>query len=356
MGKKHILFSGGGSGGHVIPARTLINDLRLNDDLRISYIGSENGIERKVMSDIGVDYSAIRTGKLRRYLSFQNLLDIFNILLGTLESFLLLLKDRPKLIVLTGGFVIVPVAVAAFFLRIPMVLHEQTTRIGLANKLASYLVKKVMISFPSSARFLPENKTMLTGYPVRDILFSGTNENYTLNNINFDQIEKPILFVTGGGNGSELLNQFVRANFKALTEKYFVFHQTGRDHLEKYKDLDVKNYMPLGFMGDEYIEILKRASCIISRSGAGTVAELLALGKSSIYVPLKIAQKNEQFHNAMEAHELLGSVVITEDEFSNQEEVLAKILDFESKVNHTKSAETNPKKKIIDYLVSELNS
>jgi UDP-N-acetylglucosamine--N-acetylmuramyl-(pentapeptide) pyrophosphoryl-undecaprenol N-acetylglucosamine transferase len=356
MGKKHILFSGGGSGGHVIPARTLIQELQGNSDIQISYIGSTKGIERKVMRDIGVSYSPIRTGKLRRYLSVQNLLDVFNIILGISQSLLILLKNRPKLIVLTGGFVIVPVAVAAFLLRIPMVLHEQTTRIGLANKLASYLVKKVMISFPSSAQFLPKDKTMLTGYPVRDILFSAQTPNSKVQEVNLDEITKPILFVTGGGNGSELLNQFVRSHFERLTEKYFVFHQTGRDHVEKYKDLDSTNYMPLGFMGDEYIEILKRSACIVSRSGAGTVAELLAIGKSSIYVPLKIAQKNEQYHNAMEAHDLLESIVISEDDFDNEQAVLEQVLAFEMKTKKPISLEENPKNKIINFLTEELNS
>ena len=158
MGRNHILFSGGGSGGHVIPAKTIINDLKKRSNIKVSYIGSQAGIERKIMDEIGVDYSPIRTGKLRRYLSFKNLLDVFNIIAGVFQSIILLVNDRPKLIVLTGGFVIVPVTLAAFILRIPMVLHEQTTRIGLANKLASYFVKKVMISFPSSAQFLPREK------------------------------------------------------------------------------------------------------------------------------------------------------------------------------------------------------
>lgn len=343
MGKRTIVFSGGGSGGHVIPARTLIQELEQEKELNIFYIGSQSGIERKVMGDIGVAYYPIKTGKLRRYLSVQNFLDIFNILLGILQSFSLILKLKPRLIILTGGFVIVPVAIAGFILRVPMYLHEQTTRIGLANKLASFFVKKVMISFESSAQFLPPEKTILTGYPVRDKLFQPIPAAVIVEGVDLKQSELPVLFITGGGNGSELLNHFVEKHLPELTKHYLVVHQTGRDHLIKYQQYSGESYIPLGFMGDEYIEILKLAKCIISRSGAGTVAELLAIGKKSIYVPLKIAQKNEQFHNAKEAERLLGSIVISEDEFVNDAEVLKLVLEFEPSENQLSAKDKNPK-------------
>lgn len=356
VSSKKIVFSGGGSGGHVIPARTIIQDLLQQGGYEISYIGSISGIERKVISDIGVKYSPIRTGKLRRYLSVQNLLDIFNLIIGCFQSMLLLLKSRPKLIFLTGGFVIVPVAIAGWFLRIPMVLHEQTTRIGLANKLASYLVKKVLISFESSSQFLPLEKTVLTGYPVRDDLFQSVENRIHVAGINLLEVEKPILFITGGGNGSELLNEFVLNNLSALTKKYFIFHQTGLAHIEKYQELKSSTYIPLGFLGPEYIDILKTSSCVVSRAGAGTVAELLALKKPSIFIPLKIAQKNEQYHNAKEAEELLGSVIIEEDDFANEEYVLKTILDFNPVKAATQSEQSDAKEKIKSIIKNFLNN
>lgn len=356
MGIKKVVFCGGGSGGHVIPARTLINDLILDIEIEVSYIGSIKGIERKVMTDLGLPYKAIRTGKLRRYLSFQNFLDVFNILLGIFQSFITLLVNRPQLIILTGGFVIVPVAIAGYVLRIPMFLHEQTTRIGLANKLASYLVDRVMISFESSAQFLPDSKTSLTGYPLRDSIYQDVSDQVILEGENLKESKKPILFVTGGGNGSELLNKFIETHIKALSEKYLIIHQTGRDHVEKYKKYQSSDYIPLGFMGDEYLDILKLAKCIISRSGAGTVAELLGLGKKSIYIPLKIAQKNEQYHNAMEAHKLLQSIVIEEKDFENEAEVLKKIMNFEPFEKEISKLEDNPKSKIIRLIKENLNS
>lgn len=354
MGSKKILFSGGGSGGHVIPARTLIQDLQQISDLEIDYIGSISGIERKVMKDVGVRYHPIKTGKLRRYLSVQNFLDIFNILFGFIQSFVFLLRNRPSLIILTGGFVIVPVAMAGFILRIPMFLHEQTTRIGLANKLASFLVQKVMISFESSAQFLPPARTILTGYPVRDLLFKPVSESVKVENIELVKQNIPLLFITGGGNGSELLNQFVEKHLDELCQKYIVIHQTGREHLEKYIQHKGDRYIPLGFMGDEYIEILKFAKCIVSRSGAGTVAELLAINKKSIYVPLKIAQKNEQFHNAMEAHRLLGSIVITEEKFETSSFVLEQILNFESEALDVSAKFVNPKETIKKLILQKV--
>lgn len=316
---KNIIFTGGGSGGHVIPGATLIKKLKTNPQNRLFYIGDRNGIEHEIISTLDIPFYSIKTGKLRRYLSFQNVLDIFKIGIGTLQSFWHMLKFSKKntLIFSTGGFVSVPVVVAAKITGKKIFIHEQTTRVGLANKICSKLADKVFVSFEESLPFFPKDKVEWSGYPLRDAIYSQTTENISISGISINEIRKPILFITGGGNGSKLLNDLVKESLDKLSSKYFIIHQVGRAFIEEYSKLRSDDYIPLGFVGEEMIDLYKLSSIIFSRAGAGTVCELIALKKKSVFIPLKIAQKNEQFHNAMAAKEACGSIVLEEHDIKN---------------------------------------
>ncbi|MEI8346945.1 MAG: glycosyltransferase, partial [Pseudomonadota bacterium] len=158
------------------------------------------------------------------------------------------------------------------------------------------------------------HKTTLTGYPLRDACFSTTVNIVTLANIQINRITKPILFVTGGGNGAQLLNQLILKHKEQLEERYFIVHQVGKRFMNEFLPLKNDNYLPIDFIGEGMIDLYKLSRIIISRAGAGTVCELMALGKKSLFVPLKIAQRNEQWHNAKEAERKIGSMVVTEDE------------------------------------------
>ena len=349
--KKRIIFTGGGSGGHVVPALTLIN--RLKDQYEIIYFGSETGIESRLTQGHVDRYISISTGKLRRYISFQNLLDIFKVFWGLIQSFIQLVSLRHKQMVVfsMGGFVSVPVVIAAKLIGIRVIIHEQTTRVGLANKIASKFAHKVFVSFKDSLEYFPKEKVEFSGYPVREEFYLNDLTIKSCHGINLEQLKKPLLFITGGGNGAKLLNDKIAENLSWLTEEYIIIHQVGQQFLDDYLKLKNDNYIPLAFLGNEMPDICKSASVIISRSGAGTVAELMALKKKSIFVPLKIAQKNEQYHNAMAAHEMLGSLVVEEDKFNSCDlKELIKELEAIDKMPLEESVESNPTSMIIDYI------
>ena len=312
--RKTVVFTGGGSGGHVVPAMTLINKLRRR--YRVVYIGSIQGIERRLTKEVDIEYFPIPTGKLRRYLSLQNVLDVFCVLAGIIYSFFILIRlDRSTIVVSMGGFVSLPVIVAAYFQRKPILVHEQTSRVGLANRIASFFADKVYVSFEDSLKLFPEDKTIFSGYPVKGECYEESPNNDVICGVDLSSNDKPVIFVTGGGNGSALLNEKVKDELDVLQDRYTVFHQVGKSYFDEYKALETQTYRPFDFLGDGMIDLFKISDVVLSRAGAGTVCELLTLGKRSIFVPLKIAQKNEQLHNACQAQDILRSVVVEEDAF-----------------------------------------
>jgi UDP-N-acetylglucosamine--N-acetylmuramyl-(pentapeptide) pyrophosphoryl-undecaprenol N-acetylglucosamine transferase len=330
--KIRVFFTGGGSGGHVIPALTLIEELRKNGDTEVRYIGSYDGIEANLVNPRGIKYYGVSSGKLRRYFSWKNFTDFFRVIKGFTQSAIIMLRSRFSrrcLVFSTGGFVSLPVVYAAKLMGIKVFIHEQTSRAGLANKLASLVADKVFISFEDSRKFFPASKTIFSGYPIRAEIRSKQARPLKLKGRSLDRQDRPILFVTGGGNGSKLINDLVRKNLTDLKNKYLVIHQVGKKFIESFLDEEDESYICLSFIGDEMVELLKRSHIVISRAGAGTVCELLALKKRSILIPLKIAQKNEQYWNAVEAVKKLNSLIIEEDEVKGLD--LIKLIEsFES--------------------------
>lgn len=317
---KTLIFTGGGSGGHVMPGLTILKKINQSGEFDIHYIGGINSIERELVSDYKLTYHPIHTGKLRRYLSIENLKDISRVFLGLFDSFKVLWKfDRKKTLVFsTGGFVSVPVVLAAKLQRKKVFIHEQTSRVGLANKICSIFADRIFISFEDSFKYFNEDKTYFSGYPLREECYNEEIRPVVIQGRVINESAKPILFITGGGNGAQLINKLIEKNLTYLTERYLVIHQTGKTYFNDYNKLKSDSYIPMPFIGPEMIDLFKLATVTISRSGAGTVCELIAVGKKSIYVPLRIAQKNEQFYNALEAHKKLGSLIIEEKELSDK--------------------------------------
>lgn len=337
---KNLIFTGGGSGGHVVPALTIIKKINQHNEFNIHYVGGIESIERDLVRDYQLTYHPIHTGKLRRYLSLENLKDIFKIFLGFLESLKLLLafKRKETLIFSTGGFVSVPVVVAGKLLGFKIFIHEQTSRVGLANKICSKLSSRVFISFEESFKFFDRSKTSYSGYPLREECFSNEIGKVIINGVELNTASKPIMFVTGGGNGAKLINDLIKNNFDELVSKYIIVHQVGKSFIEEYTKIKHPDYFPVAFVGKEMIDLFKLATVTVSRSGAGTVCELIAVGKRSIYIPLKIAQKNEQFYNAVEAKNKLGSIIIEEKDL-NKDSFLKAIKEI---------GDENPMKKVQD--------
>lgn len=320
MTKKILVFTGGGSGGHVMPALTILKQVNQNNEYDVHYVGGIASIERELVKDYKLTYHPIHTGKLRRYISAENLKDVARIFVGLIDAFKVLSSfDRKETLVFsTGGFVCVPVVIAAKIQRKKVFIHEQTSRVGLANKICSFFADRVFISFEDSFKYFDESKTYFSGYPLRQECYSDDTKIVTIAGRVLNDSKKPILFVTGGGNGAQLINKLIEKNFGRLVNTYLIVHQTGKSFFDEYKKLQHPDYIPIPFVGPEMIDLFKLATVTISRSGAGTVCELIAVGKKSIYVPLRIAQKNEQFFNALEAHKKLGSIIIEEKELTDE--------------------------------------
>ena len=350
--KKKLIFTGGGSGGHVMPALTIIKKINENNIYDVHYIGGISSIERDLVKDYKLSYHPIHTGKLRRYLTFENIKDISRVLLGLLDSYKILLKFKRSetLVFSTGGFISVPVVIAAKIQGKKVFIHEQTSRVGLANKICSLFADKVFISFEESFKYFNKRKTYYSGYPLRSECYDQKIGIVKIKDIILNNQMRPILFITGGGNGSLLLNKLVLKNLSNLTSKYFIVHQTGKAFIEEYEKYQSSRYIPVAFVGTEMIDLFKLATVTISRSGAGTVCELVAVGKKSIFIPLKIAQKNEQYFNALEANRKLGSLIIEENDLSDE--------SFLNALNMI--GENNPTKKVSEkngliFLIDEIN-
>lgn len=344
-----IIFTGGGSGGHVMPTVTLLQDIK--GKYSIGYIGGK-GIESELIGNLKIPFHQISTGKLRRYISLENFFDMFKVVKGIFDSLFVLMRYSKKstLIFSTGGFVTVPVVLAAWLLGRKIYIHEQTTQVGLANKIASKFASKVFVSFEDSLKFFPREKTEVSGYPLRSSLFDTGKMPVVYEGFTVNENTRPLIFITGGGNGSKLVNDLIKENLNALADKYFIVHQVGKGFIDEYKDLKSDRYHPIAFVGSEMTDLYKWADVIISRAGAGTVCELMALKKPSIFIPLKIAQKNEQYHNAKEAEKKIGSLVISEDELESIDinEVLNKFLETERKIESESTV--NGKDVLIDKI------
>ncbi|MDC1174575.1 UDP-N-acetylglucosamine--N-acetylmuramyl-(pentapeptide) pyrophosphoryl-undecaprenol N-acetylglucosamine transferase [Bacteriovoracaceae bacterium] len=350
---RKIFFSGGGSGGHVMPALTLIDFLKKNNpEIEIHYIGDSKGIEYELVNSRGVAFHSIHTGKLRRYFSLQNFIDFFKVILGIFEAFFTLLSHPQSIVFCTGGFVTVPVVIAAFLQGKKVYIHEQTSRVGLANKISSYFATRVFISFEESHQYFPKDKTSFTGYPIREDFFNDTSETSESLSTSFQFVDasKPLLFVTGGGNGSQLINENIKENLDSLKKDFNIVHQVGKNFEKEYSEFNDGSYYSAGFFDKEIIDLLKCSKVIVSRSGAGTVMELLALGKRSVLIPLAIAQKNEQYYNALEAKEKMGSLLIEEKNLTS-EKLFSSIKLLKEESRDTKVANTEATSKIIKEIL-----
>ncbi len=303
---KSFVFTGGGSGGHSVVAMTIIDYFKAKGVSNISYIGSHEGLEKDLAIKNDLPYYSISTGKLRRYLSVENVIDVFKFLWGTFQCFYLFFTKLKKtdIVFATGGFVSVPAAISGRILGKKVYLHEQTSRLGLANKIISIFANKIFISFESTKKFISK-ECIVSGYPIRNSLKNKAAKIDT---------PKPLLFITGGGNGSKFINDLVDSWKEGLLEKYTIYHQVGKKYFKEYKEKETDNYKVFGFINNME-EVLNSSELIISRAGAGIVCEIMYLGRKALFIPLKIAQRNEQYHNAEEVVKKGHGVILTEDEY-----------------------------------------
>lgn len=315
-----ILFTGGGTGGHIMPIIAISRELKeLNpyDNLKLHYIGPKEGSDFLLKE--GFKIHTILSGKIRRYFSFMNFIDVaFNIPFGFLQSFFLLLFIRPRLVFSKGGSGSLVVCFAAKYLRIPVFLHESDSIPGLSNQKISKFARKIFISFVSATNYFEKEKTILVGNPVRkDLLDIEQSKAKELLNIVGDK--KSVIFFIGGSQGAEAMNEFILVNLNKILKDYEIIHMSGQN---KYKDVnsestamirdDQKKYYHLYKTLNE-LELksaLKVADIIVSRAGSGGIFEIALFGKPSILIPLPYAAQNHQLKNAYEYAKTGASVVI----------------------------------------------
>lgn len=314
MGKK-IVLTGGGTAGHVTPNLALLPHLQ-NKGYEISYIGSYDGIEKKLIADYEIPYYGISTGKLRRYFDPKNFTDPFRVIKGFSEAKKILKEIKPDVIFSKGGFVSVPVVRAAAALKIPCIIHESDMTPGLANKLCIPVAKKVCCNFPETLNHLPKEKAVLTGSPIREELSKG-NKLAAYEVCGFTA-NKPVIMVIGGSLGSMAINKAVREALPSLLHDFQVVHICGKEKIDNLL-LTTKGYHQFEYLKAELKDIFAMADVVISRAGANAICEILALKKPNLLIPLPAgSSRGDQILNAASFEAQGYSMVISEDDLSKE--------------------------------------
>lgn len=292
---KKIILTGGGTAGHVTPNLALCPELKKNG-FEINYIGSYNGMEKDLVEKSGIPYYGISSGKLRRYFDLKNFTDPFRVMKGYFEARRLMKKLKPDVVFSKGGFVAVPVVMAASHAGIPVISHESDMTPGLANKLSLAFCTKICCNFPETLQYLPEDKAILTGCPIREELLTGDRES-GLKLTGFNS-SKPVLLVMGGSLGSVKVNQAVRSILPDLLKDYHIVHLCGKGNLDETLT-SMPGYVQYEYMSEPLKHLFAMADIIISRAGANAICELLALQKPALLIPLSAAaSRGDQILNA----------------------------------------------------------
>ncbi|MBV8658463.1 MAG: UDP-N-acetylglucosamine--N-acetylmuramyl-(pentapeptide) pyrophosphoryl-undecaprenol N-acetylglucosamine transferase [Burkholderiales bacterium] len=293
-----VAVTGGGSAGHAVPNLPIIEDL-LRQGCDVVYFGSADGPERQIVEPLGITYVSIAVERLRRYRAWSNLLIPFRVVSGVLQSLIRLRQYRPTVLFSKGGFVSVPPVIAAWLLRIPVVIHESDLTPGLANRIAGRFAKTICVALPAEWARYPgwfAKKCITTGIPLRP----GFQEaDAALADQQFDlERDRPLLFVFGGSAGARSLNLALRAALPALLNRYQIVHICGRGHLDMSL-ADQSGYLQLEYLSSGIEHLMKRADIILCRAGMTSLLELLALKQPAILVPLsRAASRGDQIDNA----------------------------------------------------------
>jgi UDP-N-acetylglucosamine--N-acetylmuramyl-(pentapeptide) pyrophosphoryl-undecaprenol N-acetylglucosamine transferase len=322
-----FVITGGGTGGHLVPALAVVDAIKRRDSsVEILFIGSTTGLEAEIVPNRGIAYKSIATGKLRRssrgllgMLTIANFRDMLAVPKGLIDAYRILRTYKPDVILSTGGYVAVPASIAAWLLRIPLVIHEQTTTIGLANRLCCAIAHTVALSFDIARDDLPLRAragAVVTGNPIRRETLSGSPESAAARfGIPADM---PVVLITGGAQGARVINTAISDAIREITKTHFVIHQCGKQGIESLtaqrESLPaairdrwvVSAFLDVDAMADAW----SVAQVVIARAGAGTVNEALILGKPMIFVPLEPSSRNEQLRNAERSAELGAAVIV----------------------------------------------
>lgn len=316
-----IVLTAGGTGGHLFPLVAVARKLKekLGSQGEFLYVGSGLEMERRAMEAENIPVKKVLSGKMRRYFSFLNFLDVFKIPIGFFQAIFILLKFMPDAVFAKGGYVSIPIVLAAWCFRIPILIHESDSTPGTANQILSKFSERIAISYPSAYNYFPATKTVMTGNPLReDIAFGDAQAARDYFHLTSS---KPIILILGGSQGSQVINKAIVEILPKLMKIAQIIHQTGENNYEEIVRLAAQQgfkagsegYCPVKFLeGDLVKNCFAAANLVISRAGANSIAEIAANGKPSILIPLAGAANDHQRMNAYAIAEIGGALILEE--------------------------------------------
>lgn len=321
-----ILFTGGGTAGHIFPIIAIIREIRKGypyGDFEFFYLGPKDKFAKEIFSREGIEIRTILAGKLRRYFSFKNIIDILKLPIGILQAFYYVFVISPDVIFSKGGYGSIPAVISGWFLKVPIFLHESDIIPGLANRIASKVALEIFISFSvKKTEYFPAKKMLSVGSPIRREILNGTkNEAKKIFNLTG---EKPLILILGGSQGAQRINDTLLIILPEILREFELIHQTGKKNFMQVKKEsevviteDLKRYYhPIDFLDEQQLShAYAVVDLIISRAGAGTIFEIGAVGKPSILVPLSKSAQNHQVKNAYAFAENGAAIVIEEINF-----------------------------------------
>lgn len=317
-----ILLTGGGTGGHIFPLVAVAKKMRakIGSELELLYVGSGAILEKEVMAKEGIKAKFVKSAKLRRYFSLENIFDLWKMPVGFLQSLWLLLWFMPDAIFSKGGYVSVPVILVAWLYRIPVFIHESDAVPGMANQFLAKFAKRIGVAYPSAEQYFPKDKTAFVGNPMRENVTGG--DGYALREkIGFTQSRKTIL-VLGGSQGSKTVNDMVVRNLPKLLRQAQIIHQTGERDYERVVHFAAEQgvkaghegYLPLKFLDEISLrDAYALCDMVISRAGANTIAEIAANAKPVILIPLEGSANDHQRMNAYSLAKIGAAIVLEEN-------------------------------------------
>ena len=311
---KKIVFTGGGSAGHVSVNTAIIPEF-IKNNWEVTYIGSEKGIEKTIIEKEfpNISYKTVSVGKLRRYVSIENMKDPFRVIKGIFDARRILKQTRPDFIFSKGGFVSVPVVLAGKMLKIPIVIHESDYTPGLANKIAMPFASKIFTTFEETNVHLPKEKAMYIGAVLREGIFAG-DQSKGKSFCDFND-SKPVILVMGGSLGAVRINRLITENLKELLTSYQIIHICGKGNVDE--SLIQKGYAPFEYVYEELFDLLAAADVVVSRAGSNSIFEFLGLQKPMLLIPLSAnASRGDQILNASSFEKQGYCKVIQEEELS----------------------------------------
>jgi len=321
-----VVLTGGGTGGHLFPLAAIADFMKEKyspqEEVEFLFIGRGDQMEQQIFSPRSIPIKKISTGKFRRYFSWKNFSDLFKIPLGIIQSLWHLLWYMPDVVFSKGGYVSVPVVLAARFYRIPVIIHESDAVPGFSNKVAGAFARRIAISFERAKVYFVAEKTFLSGIPVRKEALGG-DKYKAMEILGIKKESKPVVFFIGGSQGAQIINEVVLEAINQLTIHYQVIHQTGKAHYDavvreagrRGQKIGHGDYYPIAFFGDEIGHLLALADVVVSRAGATAIFEIAANQKPCILVPIKSSANDHQRMNAFEIARAGGAVVLEEENF-----------------------------------------